>query len=172
DACDDGDDDGDVEPVLLADSPLLLPRGGGRRLCHDRSSRYTSACARRCARACRPDSRPAGPRCELRAYWSRRPVRGAACTMDPMPSRTHRRRLRGMSVARTYLAVHTIVLVAAGIAVFALLAVDARQMARHEAEVASTVVVETLTQDPFVTGDVEAAHGAIAGGEPRDRVVD
>lgn len=92
--------------------------------------------------------------------------------MDPMPSRPRRRRLRGMSVARTYLAVHTIVLVAAGIAVFALLAVDARQTARHEAEVASTVVVETLTQDPFVTGDVEAAHGAIAGGEPRDRVVD
>ncbi|MGO1307018.1 MAG: ATP-binding protein [Microbacterium gubbeenense] len=62
------------------------------------------------------------------------------------------------SVARTYLALHTAVLVVAGVIVFVLLMVDARQTARHEAEVATTVLVGSLARDPFVVDAVANAH--------------
>ena len=61
-------------------------------------------------------------------------------------------------MARTYLALHTAVLLVAGAIVFTLLMVDARQTARHEAEVATTVLVASLARDPFVVDAVADAH--------------
>ncbi len=66
-----------------------------------------------------------------------------------------------MTIARTYLVAHTVVLVVAGIAVFALLAVDARLTARHEAEATSGVLVETLARDPHVVAAADRAHDGI-----------
>lgn len=90
--------------------------------------------------------------------------------MERMHARVRRRGSPrpGASVARTFLVVHTVVLVLLGVAVFVLLAVDARQTARHEAEVRTTVVVEALVRDPAVIEAVAAAHERIAD-DPSER---
>lgn len=74
----------------------------------------------------------------------------------------------GASVARTFLVVHTVVLVLLGVAVFVLLAVDARQTARHEAEGKTAVIVDALVRDPSVMTVVADAHERIAD-DPADR---
>lgn len=89
-----------------------------------------------------------------------------------MRARRHGVVARGMSVARNFLIVHTVVLLVAGTAVFALLAVDARQTARDEAEAATDALAGALTRDPFVRDAVAQAHGAVGAGGDRDAAVD
>jgi len=90
--------------------------------------------------------------------------------MERMHARPRRRGAPrpGASVARTFLIVHTLVLVLLGGVVFVVLAVDARQAARHEAEVKTTAIVETLVRDPAVTAEVLSAFQRIAA-DPADR---
>ncbi|WP_158685487.1 sensor histidine kinase [Microbacterium halophytorum] len=79
---------------------------------------------------------------------------------------------RRRSVARTYLVVHTVVLLAAGAAVLALLAVDARQTARAEAEATTDAFVDALDRDPFVREAAADAYERTAEGiEPRSAIV-
>lgn len=71
----------------------------------------------------------------------------------------HRAARRRRGIARTFLVAHAVALAVAGVTVFALLAVDARVAARHEAGQTSRMLVETLARDPYVVEAVAAAHG-------------
>jgi len=77
--------------------------------------------------------------------------------MAPRSPRRSADRRRG--IARTFLTAAAATLVAAAVAVFALLALDARISAQNAASETSRVLAETLAQDPYVTDAVADAHG-------------
>ncbi len=70
-------------------------------------------------------------------------------------------RRRGASTARWFLIVHTVLLFAGALAVFLLLAYDAKLTAQTRAEEMSRNLATTVAAEPSVVAAVAAAHGTI-----------